>query len=257
RTATAIGVGKTPSSGATSQTTAAAELVVGAVGIENIVATTVTPGSGFTNLALPSTGSGKTALALQAEYRVASAVGTFSATATSSVTLPWAAGVVTYKETCGNGVVDPREQCDGGGCCTSTCKLASSGTVCRAAAGVCDKAEVCTGTSAVCPADVKQTAGTVCRAAAGPCDVAETCDGTTNACPADKLAPATTVCRVAAGECDVAESCTGTSAACPADAKKASGTACTDDGNACTADRCDGTNVACQHPAGNAGAVCR
>src|SRR5207244_11119297 len=35
------------------------------------------------------------------------------------------------------------------------------------------------------------------------------------------------------------------------------GTACTDDGNPCTLDRCDGSNAACQHPAGNAGAICR
>jgi hypothetical protein len=36
-----------------------------------------------------------------------------------------------------------------------------------------------------------------------------------------------------------------------------SGTACADDGNPCTVDRCDGTSVACQHRAGNAGTVCR
>src|SRR5882724_4735237 len=65
-------------------------------------------------------------------------------------------------------------------------------------------------------------------------------------------------CRDAAGECDLAETCTGTSATCPTtDVKKASGTACSDDANPCTLDRCDGTNDACQHPAGNAGATCR
>src|SRR6185295_4236280 len=42
-----------------------------------------------------------------------------------------------------------------------------------------------------------------------------------------------------------------------ADAKEPSGTACTDDGNPCSTDQCDGTNDACQHPAGNAGAECR
>jgi hypothetical protein len=35
----------------------------------------------------------------------------------------------------------------------------------------------------------------------------------------------------------------------------ASGTTCTDDGNACSSDVCDGAG-ACSHPAGNAGAVC-
>src|SRR6266700_8236085 len=66
------------------------------------------------------------------------------------------------------------------------------------------------------------------------------------------------VCRAAGGECDVAENCPGTAGgACPADAKKTSGTACTSDGKPCTLDQCDGTNVTCQHPAGNAGATCR
>src|SRR5207247_9389771 len=62
---------------------------------------------------------------------------------------------------------------------------------------------------------------------------------------------------VAAGECDLADTCTGTSATCPADVKKTLGTACTADTNPCTLDQCDGTNNACQHPAGNAGATCR
>src|SRR5436309_6076920 len=44
---------------------------------------------------------------------------------------------------------------------------------------------------------------------------------------------------------------------CPADAKSAAGTACTDDGNPCSRDECDGRGDDCQHPAGNGGAVCR
>ena len=50
------------------------------------------------------------------------------------------------------------------------------------------------------------------------------------------------------GECDLADNCTGSSAACPADAKKPNGTSCTDDGNVCTNDQCDGTLDTCQHP---------
>ncbi len=73
------------------------------------------------------------------------------------------------------------------------------------------------------------------------------------------IAPALagTVCRNGAGECDVEETCDGMTAACPDDAKQPAGTSCTDDTNPCTLDQCDGTNVTCQHPAGNAGAVCR
>src|SRR5207244_1620681 len=49
------------------------------------------------------------------------------------------------------------------------------------------------------------------------------------------------------------------STSCPPDTVKAAGTSCTDDGNVCTADVCNGTvgAPACTHAAGNAGTVCR
>src|SRR5439155_7629335 len=76
--------------------------------------------------------------------------------------------------------------------------------------------------------------------------------------PSDAFLPTAVTCRPAAGEWGVAEGCCGRPGqACPADAKKAAGSLCTDDGSACTTDTCDGTNDACQHPAGNAGTVCR
>jgi hypothetical protein len=137
-------------------------------------------------------------------------------------------------------------QCSSGFCVSSVC----CNTSCTGACGACNLA----GHLGTCTA---LTSGTVCRASAGSCDVAETCNGTALSCPADGFASSSTVCRAAADVCDAAETCTGTSASCPADAKKASGTACTDDGNPCTLDQCDGTHVACQHPAGNAGVVCR
>ncbi len=168
---------------------------------------------------------------------------------------------------------------------------ASSATLCRASAGVCDIDDYCTGTSTTCPADAKQPSTYVCRTSAGECDPAETCTGTTNTCPADGKLPNNTacpsgadtnpctsdicdgtdntcqhpagnggvVCRAAAGECDLAETCTGTSTACPSDSKVTANTACPSgaDTNPCTSDICDGTDVTCQHPAGNAGTVCR
>src|SRR5439155_931616 len=97
----------------------------------------------------------------------------------------------------------------------------------------------------------------VCRPAAGDCDVAETCDGTSTSCPADAFLPTTALCRASAGECDPAEFCTGSSAGCPADAKSTAGRACSDDGNPCSRDECDGGSNDCQHPAGHAGTVCR
>jgi hypothetical protein len=171
---------------------------------------------------------------------------------------------VDFTSLCGNGTIDGSvgEACDlgsangvFGSCCTSQCQFASSSTVCRNSAGVCDPAENCTGSSATCPADAKSTA--VCRAAAGDCDVTESCDGINDDCPANGFVSSSTVCRAAAGECDLAENCPGNAPTCPADAKKAGGTACTSDGNPCSLDQCDGTNDACQHPAGNAGATCR
>src|SRR5206468_1876196 len=100
-------------------------------------------------------------------------------------------------------------------------------------------------------------AGATCRAAAGVCDVAETCTGTSTVCPADAFEPSTSECRRSAGECDPADYCPGSGPAWPADAKSPAGTSCTDDGNPCSADECNGTSNACQHPAGNAGTVCR
>ncbi len=62
-----------------------------------------------------------------------------------------------------------------------------------------------------------------------------TCDAATECMQAG-------VCNPATGECDYTP--------------VAAGTACTDDGNVCTTDVCDGLG-ACSHPPGNAGTVCR
>src|SRR5207249_1160226 len=125
---------------------------------------------------------------------------------------------------CGNGIVDPGEDCDDGNqlngdCCSSNCKFEPPTTVCRPAAGPCDAAEPCTGSDAACPADAKKTSD-LCRPAAGPCDVEERCDGTLDTCPADGFKSTGTQCRAAAGVCDAAESCTGSGPACPSDKKK-------------------------------------
>src|SRR5207249_14901 len=184
--------------------------------------------------------------------------------------------------------------CDADEVCTgvsSTCPpdvFLPIGVICRPAAGECDIAEGCGGLPGqACGPDAKKAsgslctddgnpcttdtcngtsdfcqhpagnAGAVCRASAGVCDVDELCTGSSTKGRRDAIEPASTVCRASAGECDPAENCPGTGPACPADAKTASGTACTDDGNPCTTDTCNGSSDACQHPAGNAGAVCR
>src|SRR5205823_4872493 len=43
---------------------------------------------------------------------------------------------------------------------------------------------------------------------------------------------------------------------CPPDAKAPATAPCAGDGNPCSLDQCDGSDDACQHPAGNTGAVC-
>ncbi|MCC6849632.1 MAG: hypothetical protein IT294_14105 [Deltaproteobacteria bacterium] len=182
---------------------------------------------------------------------------------------------------CGNGVVDPGEQCDlgaangtPGACCLGSCAFAAAGASCRAPAGVCDVGETCTGTSATCPADgfassaivCRASAGAcdpaehcsggtatcpgdaksggVCRPSAGACDVAESCDGVGDACPADGVQPASVVCRPAAGVCDVAESCTGSSGVCPADARSTA--VCRAAAGVCdVAESCDGASDDC------------
>lgn len=148
---------------------------------------------------------------------------------------------------CGNGTVEPDEQCDDGNtaagdCCGPTCQFESSATICRSSSGVCDVAENCTGSNATCPTDAKSTA--VCRTAAGDCDVAESCDGVNNDCPADRYTSSATECRGVAGVCDVAENCSGNSADCPADAKSTS--ECRASVGECdVADACDGVGNDC------------
>ncbi|GAM85293.1 hypothetical protein ANO11243_032970 [Dothideomycetidae sp. 11243] len=102
---------------------------------------------------------------------------------------------------CGNGIVEPGEECDCGGtagcgnntCCDPTtckfktgavcddsnescchsCQFASAGTVCRPSSGVCDPQEVCPGNSSSCPADVMTPNGHSCgkglQCASGQC----------------------------------------------------------------------------------------
>src|SRR5436309_9578923 len=134
--------------------------------------------------------------------------------------------------TCGDGTVDPGEQCDmgalngSGSCCKNNCTFWDSSHICRAAAGECDLPETCTGTSATCPADTGavKAAGTACTDDGKPCTL-DQCNGTSTSCqhPAGN---AGAVCRAAAGPCDVAETCTGASPTCPADAFLPSSRAC-------------------------------
>jgi hypothetical protein len=140
---------------------------------------------------------------------------------------------------CGDGRLDPGEQCDSGPCCTPACRLRPSDVVCRSSAGPCDVSETCTGTAAECPDDAKRES--VCRFKAGPCDLAESCDGVHDDCPADEKSSAE--CRPAAGICDSAEQCDGVRDDCPTDEFAPAGITCGDSADPCIRFQCSGNGV--------------
>lgn len=130
------------------------------------------------------------------------------------------AAPVIGRAACGDGILDPGEECDPGSrplaCCTGSCRLAAQGTICREAAGECDLPETCDGLVDACPPNRFRPAE-ICRAAVGDCDVAEWCTGVGPACPLDRVQRAGTECRSATTDCDAVERCTGSSPTCPAD----------------------------------------
>jgi hypothetical protein len=144
------------------------------------------------------------------------------------------------------------DTCDGAGNCQDNHELPT--VVCRPATtgGDCDEVEFCDG-AGNCPADAVKPANAVCRPDTGECDVEEVCDGISHFCPPDDFEPAGTPCGSSSDtDCDNPDTCDGNNN-CQSN-NEPDGTPCTDDGETCTADECDGG--VCTHPAGNAGVEC-
>ena len=138
---------------------------------------------------------------------------------------------------CGDGVVDPGEECDDGNtadgdCCSSTCTLEPDGSPCSDGT-FCNGPETCTAGSCTAGAPVECDDGDACTT--------DACDEAAKACRHDPVGcPAPGTCLDAV--CDPATGC--------GSAPSADGAPC-DDGDACTADdacaggACAGVPVAC------------
>jgi MYXO-CTERM domain-containing protein len=157
---------------------------------------------------------------------------------------------VCCKTACGNSNAADCQACNQVGS-EGTCKPLPTTHECRSAANDCDAPETCNGTQTTCPADVKKPDGAACAEDGNPCTV----DACLNAKCGHVAGNKDAVCRAPASDCDLVEVCDGKATGCPGDVKKPDGTACTDEGNACTADQCKAG--ACGHVAGNKGATCR
>uniref|UniRef100_A0A3P8QWM7 ADAM metallopeptidase domain 8b n=1 Tax=Astatotilapia calliptera TaxID=8154 RepID=A0A3P8QWM7_ASTCA len=100
---------------------------------------------------------------------------------------PTSSRIIAVGPRCGNGMMEPGEECDCGtveecnnpccdastcrltagsqcahGQCCEKCQLKSSGSVCRQSAGTCDLPEFCTGLSSDCPEDSFEMNGKPC-----------------------------------------------------------------------------------------------
>ncbi|MBI1825430.1 MAG: FG-GAP repeat protein [Planctomycetes bacterium] len=160
--------------------------------------------------------------------------------------------------------------CDGAGTCTHPIK--ANGTACGSSAGTdCDNPDSCS--NGTCVPNYKAS-GTACTDDGNPnttdtCNGSGTCQHTTSSCPDDgnpctnevisggvcthpNKADGTACGNATSTDCDSPDTCSN--GVCSSN-YKASGTFCTDDGNACTSDVCNGAGV-CTHPSKTNGTAC-
>ncbi|CDZ96471.1 Meltrins, fertilins and related Zn-dependent metalloproteinases of the ADAMs family [Phaffia rhodozyma] len=100
---------------------------------------------------------------------------------------PGSTDVISLQQ-CGNGILEPGEDCDPGSNATSAC---CDPATCKFRTGA-----VCDPTSAACCTETCQYASSsvVCRPAQGECDIQETCTGNSSSCPTDRTVDDRTSC---------------------------------------------------------------
>ncbi len=143
--------------------------------------------------------------------------------------------IAVFRPGCGNGVLDPGEECDDGNdvdgdCCSSTCRFEHAGSTCAddgngCTDDVCDGAGACTHPNNTAPCDdgLFCTVGDVCKDGV--------CGGTTRDCAAVRNDCNDAVCDENANACVPVPKADGTSCS--------DGSACTRT-DACVAGRCVG-----------------
>src|SRR6266850_1251054 len=101
RTLGATGNDTSPSSGNSTATQQADELLIGAIGVESKLNEGFTPGPGYTSLVSIASGNSFTHadnVGMNAEYQIVSATGTYAAGGTIGTVREWAATIATYQE---------------------------------------------------------------------------------------------------------------------------------------------------------------
>ncbi len=157
---------------------------------------------------------------------------------------------------CGNGVVDPGEQCDdrntnGGDCCSSSCQFETNGSLCTDS-NACTQIDQCNGAGQCVGVNVP--VGTPCGGSDADCDALDTCDGSGSCI--DRIDPSGALCRSANGVCDPSDICDGVKKSCPATVASV-GTPCGGSDADCDApDTCDGGG-SCIDRFDPAGSECR
>jgi len=151
-------------------------------------------------------------------------------------------------QTCGNGIREGSEACDGGACCTATCTVAADGTACSDG-NACTRGDQCqagrclSGPPTTCIASDACHAPGTCNPATGACSNPSQPNGTPcddgNACSTGDACTAG-ICAGTPMICDDHNPCTSDTCANGTCVNTDNTTAC-DDGNACTTgDRCTG-----------------